>query len=550
MLKTLEVHNYALIRELNINFQSGFSTITGETGAGKSILLGALGLILGNRTDSSALNNNEDKCVIEATFDISNYNLQPFFKHNELEYDNETIIRREITPAGKSRAFVNDSPTNLNVLKELGSVLVDIHSQHENLQLNSSYFQMTVLDAVASNAEIRNNYTNKYNRYKDINSRIETLESEAKNAADDLDYNTFQFNQLNELNLEKVNISEMEQELELMENAEAIQQSLGSVFSIISESEQSINSMLLQAKQSLESIKHAYPKASGYIERIESCRIDLNDISAEAETGAEDIITDPNKAQLLKEKLDSIYSVMKKHNVDNIADLIEVKNNFENKILSVENNNSELETLKKELSTIIKEMESLAGKISESRKKAAEPLTKHVLSQLTGLGMKNTILEVNVSSNSHFYPTGKDQVNFLFSANKNMPAQNISKIASGGEISRLMLTIKELLSKSIALPTIIFDEIDTGVSGDIAYKMADIMAEMGKNMQVISITHLPQIAARGKNHYRVSKSEANNSVQTSIIKLNTDERINELARMLSGKDITNQAIENAKSLLG
>ncbi len=549
MLKSLQIKNYALIQHLDVDFSSGFSTITGETGAGKSILLGALGLIVGNRADSSVLNNKDEKCSVEATFDIRDYLLQGFFEANDLDYENETIIRREIAPNGKSRAFINDTPSNLSTLKELGASLIDIHSQHENLQLNDNLFQMNVLDAVAQNKETKAAYQKSYKQYKELQTALAQLKEEAQQAASDLDYNTFQLNQLEELQLEQVVLEELEQEMELAEHAEAIQSGLGSIVYLLSEEEQNVNSRLLQAKQTLDSIRTAFPKAAEYAERIESCRIELNDIASESENEAEGIVLDPQKAALLKEKLDSLYQVIQKHGVSNIGELIEVRESFNQKVNQYQNGNEQIARLEQELQSCEQNLSKLGAELSKRRTKAVTPIQKHIQAQLAELGMQNTVLEIDIQSNSHYYPHGRDQINFLFSANKNMAAQNISKIASGGEISRFMLSLKDLLSTSVALPTIIFDEIDTGVSGDIADKMANIMQQMGQNMQVISITHLPQIAARGKNHYRVEKSEKNNLVQTYIYALKPEERVEEIARMLSGSNITPQAIANAKTLL-
>lgn len=549
MLKSLKVKNYALIQDLHIDFEDDFSTLTGETGAGKSILLGALSLVLGTRADSTALSNTDDKCVVEAVFRIEKYGLNNFFKQNDLDYEQETIIRREILNSGKSRAFINDTPVNLQLLKDLSGQLIDVHSQHENLELNNSRFQLRVLDALAKNQEVLQSYLEVYQRHKKQKVAYDALLAESQQAAADYDYNLFQFNQLTELNLEGINQDELEQELEMLNNAEEIQQNLHQCFNLLSEGESNILDLLKQSKQSLERIKNYLAKAGEFSERIESAYIDLKDIASETELMAEKTEYNPERALEVKEKLDALYAAMQKHQADSVDDLIQLKNDLEQKITRKENYSIELKELEQLFAQSLEQMNKLAGDLSNRRKNASIQFTEFIENQLAELGMPHARFVVEVLPAEYFNENGKDLVSFLFSANKNMPAQNISKIASGGEISRLMLSIKALLSETTALPTIIFDEIDTGVSGEIADKMADIMKQMAQNMQVISITHLPQIAARGKQHYKVFKIEDNHSVSTQIQKLHGDDRIVEIAKMLSGKDISKQAIENAKSLI-
>jgi DNA repair protein RecN (Recombination protein N) len=549
MLKSLKIKNYALIEDLRIDFEDDFSTLTGETGAGKSILLGALSLVLGARADSAALNNYDDKCVVEAKFNIKSYKLNAFFTQNDLDYEAETIIRREITIAGKSRAFINDTPVNLQLLKELSSRLIDVHSQHENLELNNNLFQINVLDSIAQNATLLKEYSEQFNSFKKQNQALEVLLAESKKSEADYDYNSFQFNQLNELKLENINLEQLETELEMLTNTEEIQQNLGLCFSILSEEDSNVLDLLKQSKQALERIKSYLNQATNFSERIESAYIDLKDIAAEAETLAGTLEYNPERASLVKEQLDALYAVMQKHQAETIDELIAIKKTFEEKVLQKENFSLQLKQLEKNLKETTNKLNLMAKELSERRKQTTKQFSQFIENQLAGLGMPNAKFEVEITPIDSFNEYGKDRINFLFSANKNQAPQNISKIASGGEISRLMLSIKALLSEKMALPTIIFDEIDTGVSGDIADKMADIMKQMAKNMQVISITHLPQIAARGKQHYKVFKTENNHSVATQIQKLNDEDRIVEIAKMLSGKDISKEAIENAKTLI-
>jgi DNA repair protein RecN (Recombination protein N) len=549
MLKSLKVKNYALIQDLRIDFENDFSTLTGETGAGKSILLGALSLVLGARADSVALGNSDEKCVVEAEFWIKNYELSSFFHTHDLDYEPETIIRREILSNGKSRAFINDSPVNLQLLKDLSVQLIDIHSQHENLELNNNLFQLKVLDAIAQNKLQLELYTECFTNYKKQNQALFYLKDEAQKAEADYDYNLFQFNQLNDLNLEQLNQEELENELEVLSNTEEIQQNLGLSFSLLSEGEQNVLDLLKQSKQAFDRIKSYYKDAAKYAERIESAYIDLKDIAHETELHAETLEYNPERAAWVKLQLDQLYAQMQKHQVNTFEELLELKANFESKIQQKESFSIEIEALEKKLAETELKLDQLAAELSHRRREAIKGFTSYIEKQLHELGMPHARFVVAINPLEQFTENGKDRVSFMFSANKNQAEQNISKIASGGEISRLMLSIKALLSKSTSLPTIIFDEIDPGVSGEIADKMADMMKQMANNMQVISITHLPQIAARGKHHYKVYKTENAHSVSTQIQKLNADDRIVEIAKMLSGKDLTKEAIENAKTLM-
>jgi len=549
MLESLKINNYALIQELDISFEKGFSTLTGETGAGKSILLGALGLALGKRADINSLRNNEKKCVIEACFNIGDFNLKSVFSTLDIDYEDTTIIRREITPSGKSRSFINDTPVNLNDLKTLSERLIDIHSQHENLALNNSLFQMSVLDAISKNSSTLNLYKKTYNQFNKLKKELLQLEEKANLASSEADYIQFQFNQLNDIKLENINQEELEQELELLNHAEDIQLNLSSAFSLLTNNDINAIDQLKQAKQSFEKIQEFYPEAKELVQRINSCIIELQDISSETETGAESIEYNPERVIVLKEQLDKLYSLFQKHQVESIAELIRLRNSLEESILEDESYAVNIEKIKVALKIEENKLEDLSKQLTESREKAISKLINNITTLLSELGIPNAVFNIELTPTQDFTPSGKNHICFLFSANKSHAPQNLSKVASGGEISRLMLSIKYILSQSVALPTIIFDEIDTGVSGEIAHKMANIMQNMSGNMQVISITHLPQIAAKGQSHYRVYKHDVNSHTETKITKLDNNQRINEVAKMLSGEDITQQAIENAKSLI-
>lgn len=549
MLKELKIQNYALIQNMDIEFDNDFSTLTGETGAGKSILLGALSLVLGVRADSSVVQNNKTKCVVEALFDISKYKLNDFFNKNDLDYEPNTIIRREINTNGKSRAFINDTPTNLNILKELANKLIDIHSQHQNLELNNNDFQFKIIDSIAHNEVLLNTYKNTLYKFKQLTQQIEKLKEQSKSITTDYDYNIFQYNQLKELNLSDINQELLENELKLLNNTDKIQQNLSQSHILLSDSEPNILELLKNVIQNIISINEFYPKAENLINRLESVEIELKDISQEIEFSAENIESNPEKQQQIKDTLDKIYDVMHKHQVDSIEKLLELEQQFLEKTNQQNNIQQDIIELEKELTYTTQQLENLSEQISEKRTITTPQFTKKITDLLSELGMPSAKLEVKLSNDTDFNNYGKDKIEFLFSANKNYNTQNITKIASGGELSRLMLSIKLILSESIALPTIIFDEIDTGVSGEIADKMAFIMKTMAKNMQVISITHLPQIAAQGKNHYKIYKKEDNSTVNTYIVKLNKNERIDEIARLLSGKNISKEAIENAKTLM-
>lgn len=548
MLKNLKINNYALIEDLDINFSEGFSTLTGETGAGKSILLGALSLALGSRSESVAIDS-EKKCIIEATFNLKNLDLKKKFEQIDIDYEEFTIIRREINTNGKSRAFINDTPVTLNNLKQISRLIIDVHSQHENLLLSDNDFQMNVVDAVAKNTQLLSNYKENYQRYLKLRKNLKEIIEKAEKSKADSEYNQFQFDQLEALKLENINLIEIEEELEQLNHSEDIKYHLSENFNLLTNSEINIINQLKQVNKNFEKIKHYFKQADDFFHRIDSSLIDLQDIVTETEKSAENLLYNPQKALELKELLDKIYSLFQKHRCNSVEDLLKIKLEFEEKILQEQSFEQSIEEIKKQLQEITVELEKLAQQLHQNRQKAIKPFDENVATLLTELGMPHAKFSTNIARTENFLSNGKDMVNFLFSANKNHPMQDIIKIASGGEISRLMLSIKYLLSQTIQLPTIIFDEIDTGVSGEIADKMANIMQAMAKTMQVISITHLPQIAAKGQTHYFVYKKEINHKIQTQIVQLDKEGRIKEIAKMLSGKNITNEAVENAKSLL-
>lgn len=549
MLHQIHIQNYALIDELTVDFTDGFSTLTGETGAGKSILLGALMLALGNRADTAAIGNAGQKCVVEATFNVKPYHLEKIFDELDLDYQDETIVRRELLTSGKSRAFVNDTPVNLNALKDLGRHLIDIHSQHENLELNNNQFQLRVVDAAAQNAALLKQYSSVYADYKRLQAELAELKENARQMSADYDYNQFQYNQLAEAKLESVNQEEMENEFQTLSNIVDIQQNLNAAFYVLQDGEQNVLSGLTQVRQAIQQTQRYFQKSEEYMQRLEPVIIEMKDFAQELESDLQRLENQPERLEELRVKLDLLYSLMQKHQAQSVDELIAIRNNLEQKLTKSGDYETLIEQTEKQLSQATTQLTDFAAKLSDSRRKVADSLCKQICSHLTGLGMPNAQLQISLTDTEAFTPNGRDSVNFLFSANRNHELQNISKIASGGETSRLMLSIKAILSKSVALPTVIFDEIDTGVSGDIAHKMGELMSLMAKQMQVITITHLPQIAAKGAVQYRVSKNDEGGTTHTIIDKLSDAERVDEIARMLSGKNITAEARENAKSLL-
>lgn len=549
MLKHLSIQNYALIESLEIDFEPGYSVITGETGAGKSILLGALSLILGNRAETNVLKNKEKKCTVEAEFDIQRYSLKVFFDRNDIDYDEITLIRREIMPGGRTRAFVNDTPVTLNILKDLSVQLTDIHSQHQNLNLNDNRFQMNVLDAFAKVIPILNSYRNNFYKYQKISKEHRLLINRAEKEKADFEFLQFQFDELENAKLQTGEQSGIEDELKQLNHAEEIIENLTTAFQIISDEENGVLNKLRDGITSLKQIQNFFNKANVLNERLESTKIELEDISSELETLSEDLEHNPERAEYLKERIDTIYALQNKHKVETVEDLIVIKNNLQLKLDDITSFDMQIAEKEKELEEQKVKLEELAGKLSKGRSEASENLENEITGILQRLGMPFAKFKVKQEITENFTETGKDFISFLFSSNKHSEVQEISNIASGGEISRLMLAIKSVIADSMALPAIIFDEIDTGVSGEIAEKIGQIMKEMSENMQVISITHLPQVAAKADYHYKVYKTEDDFDTRTDIKKLNPEERIKELATMLSGENITDAAFKNAEELL-
>lgn len=549
MLKSLTIKNYALINDLQIDWNPGFTIITGETGAGKSILLGALSLILGQRADTSVLLNKTKKCIVEASFSIKPYKLKSYFEENDLDYEENTIIRREIIDNGKSRAFINDSPVSINQLKSLGLQLIDIHSQHENLNLSTHQFQLKVVDSIAQHQSLIEEYTDTYTYYRSLESKFKELSERANKSKADYDYYQFQYNQLNDAKLIEGEQVELEKELEALTHAEEIKMHLSYSVNNLTGENNSILNVLRDIKNSNEKTSKFLPQLDEFTKRLESAYIDLNDLSREFELLAEKIEYDPKRIQQINERLDLIYSLQQKHRVETVQELIELKKDFEIKLNDIDSYEEQLQKLKNEIDNTIKKIKDLAAIISGNRKNTIPKIEQEVIYHLQQLGMPHSKFSIQHQLKDEFDINGIDDILFLFSANKNTPVLELSKVASGGEISRLMLSLKYLISRNISLPTIIFDEIDSGVSGEIADKMGSIMKEMSTHMQLVNITHLPQVAGKGDFHYLVYKIDENKITTTKIKLLNNEDRIVEIAKMLSGEQLTEAALLNAKELL-
>lgn len=555
MIRNIHIENYALIEHLDIDFRAGFSIITGETGAGKSIILGAIGLLLGQRADTKSIKTGAKRCVIEATFDVSGYGLDSFFNDNELDFDgNECIIRRELTSAGKSRSFINDTPASLAQLKEIGEQLIDVHSQHKNLLLGKEDFQFSVLDIIGQNAELLSTYKAEYTQYKVLSRQLDEAKEAAKNAKNDEEFLRFQVNQLAEADLKEGEQTELEEESEMLSHAEDIKESLYEAQSCMqnpNDSGTDALQLLKSAMHSLQSITNVFAPADELVQRMDSCYIELKDIADEIEGKAEDIEFNPKRLEWVNDRLSTIYTLQKKHNVETVEELLALQSELEQKLLMIDNSDDYIEQLTQKFDAQYNKVLKLAQKLSASRKKAAKLVEKTMVEKLAPLGMPNVQFSVAFEEQSDkLTSSGIDHVTFLFSANKNAQLQAISQVASGGEIARVMLSLKAMIAGAVKLPTIIFDEIDTGLSGSIAEKMAKIMREMGdQNRQVISITHLPQIAALGQSHYKVYKEDNEQSTVSHIIELTTEQRIEEIAHMLSGETLTQAALDNARSLL-
>jgi DNA repair protein RecN (Recombination protein N) len=549
MLASLSISNFALIDKLEIDFSDGFSIITGETGAGKSILLGALGLVLGKRADLTSLKNKEDKCVIEAHFNISNYNLQPFFVSNDLDYEDETIIRREILPSGKSRAFINDSPVNLQELQELSVFLIDIHSQHQTQELSEALFQFQIIDSVAENQDNLNQYSAILSSYKKDKLQLVALNIKLQTLLKEQDYNTFLLEELLSAKLKVNEKEELEQVYEQLNNVEFIKENLDKTMALANEEQFGVLQNLKEIKIALQKTVSFSPEYQLFFERINSLTIEFDDIINELSQHTENLIHDPESLELVNQKLQNIYNLQKKHQVNSVAELIEIQNDLDNKVVSVVELEFEIKKLVSKIQEASSELDTLAQLIRTNRLKAVPVLSEKLIFILEQLGMPNVRFNMELKETDHYFSNGKDELQFLFSANKGSDFGLLKKVASGGELSRIMLAVKAIFAQYSSLPTIIFDEIDTGVSGEIANKMAAIMKDMSSKMQVFSITHLPQIAAKGKTHYKVFKSIQGNTTVSELKLLTLEERIVEIAEMLSGKDISDSALNHAKALL-
>jgi len=550
MLKNLKIENYALIEHLDIDFTDGLSVITGETGAGKSIIIGALSLVLGHRADTKIILSDSGKCVVEAVFDISAYNLKHFFDQWELDYSDECIVRREVLPSGKSRAFINDTPVNLQQIKELISLLVDIHSQHENLLLSNADFQLNVVDTVADTSVELNQYRAIFDNYQTLRRQLKTLQSDVEKIIAERDYALFQFNQLKEAKLIDGEQDTLEEELKVMNHSQDITESLSTVSQIFDNDEIGVVSQLKTAANNIHRLSEYLGRADEFYERIDSAMIDIKDIAVEIDNILSNTEFSIERKNLVEDRLNMIYSLQQKHKAATVGELLDIQSDFEQKINLIDNFDEEIARLQRETADVESRLSEAAKQLTVKRMSVRKPVVEHVERMLNDLGMPNGRFEIVFSVLDGFAPSGADKIEFLFSANKNRPPLPISEIASGGEMSRLMLIVKSLISTTKALPTIIFDEIDTGISGEIAKKMGEIMEQMAENMQVIAISHLPQIASKGRTHYKVFKDETKDKTQTNIIQLSANERIMEIAEMMAGKNPSRSALDSAAEMLG
>ncbi len=549
MLQSISIRNYALIDSLDIRFESGFNIITGETGAGKSIILGAVGLILGQRADTSVLRDKTRKCIVEGIFMVKGYGLEAFFEREELDYENPTILRREITVSGNSRAFINDTPVNVKVLRKLGLRLVDIHSQHQNLELGNNHFQLKLVDLVAGNDDLLGKYAIQYSAYLRIQNELKELEELSARSKTDLDYYEFQFKQLEEARLKDNEQKELEVELEKLNHAEEIQVSFGRIAHELEGDEPNILGNIKDMLNQINRMKDYFGEAGELYNRLNSCYLELKDIASEAFVVAEKTENNPEKLELISQRLDLIYSLQQKHRVTTVSELIGIYRDLDQKIQQVSSYDEQIEEIKARQADIQKELDELSIQLRDSRKQVAGTIEEKVTAVLQELGIVNAGFSLRFKELDSFTEDGKDTVRFLFSANKSSVPEDISKVASGGEMSRLMLAVKTLVTDSKALPTIIFDEIDAGISGEVAVKTGQIINRLSETVQVINITHLPQIAAKGKHHYLVYKYDEDDRTFTSIRKLDRKERIVELAKMLSGENYSDTALKTAKELL-
>ncbi len=549
MLKKLHISNYVLIKELDVDFTKGLSIITGETGAGKSILLGALGLVLGERADAKTLSDKNKKCIIEAEFDISEYPLQQFFNENEIDYETLTIIRREINAEGKSRAFVNDTPVNLSLLKTLSSTLVDVHSQHQTLTVGNSSFQLNVTDALANHSELLHSYRENFNHYRQLQNTLNDLLEKEKQASAEFDFIQFQYVELKAAALKDGETESLEKELEILTHSESILKSVETARHLISEDEQNVVQLIHQSIQQLQQAAKYHPETESILKRLMSCNIELKDIASEMDLVQNSIQYNPERIEIISERLSVINHLLQKHRLNEVSSLIQLKDSLEQKLSGFNSVAEDIEKVKKEIATIESTLNKQGSTLSENRRDAAKKLTRKILKLLHEVSLPDAQFEVSLTALQHFSHSGMDAIRFLFSANKGVQPQELSKVASGGEMSRLMLCLKAILAEVISMPTIIFDEIDTGISGETAFKVGNMIEALAKKRQVITITHLPQMASKGEMHYFVYKQTLGSNTETRVKLLTKEERIQEIAKMLSGEGITEASIENAKDLL-
>jgi DNA repair protein RecN (Recombination protein N) len=549
LLTNLSIKNYALIDHLNVKFTNGFTVITGETGAGKSILLGGLSLVLGKRADLSSLREKEDKCIVEAEFEISKYGLEAFFTENDLDYEAKTIIRREILPSGKSRAFINDSPVTLDILSQLGDQLIDVHSQHQTLRLADNDFQLKVIDALADNGQLLGEYSSKLLLYQSTQKELQKLLDFQNSATKEHEYNSFLLQELNAAPLKEGILEELEEQYEQLNNVEIILEQLSHGQQLLNDEQIGLINLLTELKQvsnRLAGFGHQY---SDINERVKSVFIELDDISNELTILNDKVEADPQLLEQVNAKLQLLYDLLKKHKVQTIPELLEIRDKLDENVSATENVAADIERKKKQLQQLEKALGTEASNISKKRKMVVPKLKSQLEETLIDLGMASATFKIEISEAKEFKPTGRDELSFLFSANKGSAYGDLKKVASGGELSRIMLTIKAILARYEQLPTMMFDEIDTGVSGEISNKMGDIMKDMSNSMQIFSITHLPQVAAKGVHHFKVYKTEELMGTNTKMKRLSSEERIVELAEMLGGKNLSESALAHARQLL-
>ena len=547
MIKNIHIGNYALIDKTNIELEKGFTIITGETGAGKSILLGAIGLTLGQRADVAAIMDKNRKCVVEITYDVVGYDLQQWFADNDLDYDDEVVVRRELTADGKSRAFINDTPVNNKLLKEFGSFLIDVHSQHQSLLIGQPEYQLEILDAFCGNQALLKDYRVKYTRRQGLLSELTSLKQRAKEAEQEEDYLKFQFNQLDEARLREGEQQELEEELAVLNNAENIKSAFSESTYVLTESDNPVIQALKGVKNRMATLEGIVKEATDYEQRLSSVILELEDIADESERMAERVEYNPARVDVINERLNVMYDLLHKHRLEKVEELIALKDELGKKLKGIQSFAEQIEILEKQIKSVETEMDSLAGKLHKARVASEEKLREEMRGLLVSMGIKHAVFRVMITPLDHFTATGKDDVSFLFSANKNQEPGELVKVASGGEISRLMLSLKYILSRTKQLPVIIFDEIDTGVSGEIAHRMAEMMKEMARRMQVISISHLPQIAAMADNHFLIEKESDAGETVTRVTALDEEGAVREVARLMN--DVTETTLAAARELL-